>query len=118
MLTQSTRLSVGDIMQFGAVRFFLVGMGSNTAVLCEIVGSSAPHHRADIPLSWPETLRMGVATRSHIRCAPQLFRDAGRLMKIGAADKPVLARVRAAVRVELDVQRREDDWLFARRLCG
>jgi len=118
MLLQSTRLSVGDIVQFGAVRFFLVGLSSNAAVLCEIVGSSAPHHRADIPLSWPETLRMGVATRSHIRCAPRLFRNVGRLMKIGAADTAVLARARAAVRVELDVQRREDEWLFARRLCG
>lgn len=118
MLPQSSRLSVGDIVQFGAVRFVVIGAASNAAVVCEIIGPTSVRHRADVSLSWSETLLIGVRTRSAVRCVPRLFRVSQRLRKIGAAENSLATRIRKKAVAEIETQRAEDAWLFAQRLCG
>lgn len=101
-------VSCGDILRVNNARFLVVSHDGMNAAACPVIEDADMRHRADIQLSWSDSMTLGLRGEATIRCTPMIVRRADRQEWTGRIDGAAMAVIKARVQREMEIQARED----------
>jgi len=108
----------GDVVLYVASRLIVIRATNDARIVgCPVHCMPPDRHRADLCLTWPDSLALGLTGDVVVRCAPVIIRNARPLSVIAEAAW-LLPRLDFAVEREMARQAAEDAWAVARNFAG